>query len=207
MGGVEKNLSGFDPSSVVAGVILAGGGARRMGGQAKGGLNVAGRPMLARIEAVLRPQVAALAISVRDEAIAPSGLVPLLDEAGFEGPLAGLLAGLGWAERLGLPWLLTVPNDTPFLPGDLVSRLHGGCGGALAALAASGGRRHPVIGLWSAACAQPLRDALTRGERRVDPFATAMGAAEVEWPVLPVDPFFNVNTPEDHARARHMGES
>ncbi len=187
------------------GVILAGGRALRMGGGDKGRQRLGGQDMLTRLASVLRPQVAALALNANGDParFADLGLPVLPDGLEDAGPLAGLLAGLDWAEALGLPWLLTAPTDTPFLPPDLLLRLgHGVCGGAGAAIAASGGRRHPVAGLWSTSLRAPLRRfLLEQGQRKMGLWAEHCGAATVEWPDEPRDPFFNINRPEDHAQA------
>lgn len=102
-------------------------------------------------------------------------------------------------EASPLPFVLTVPGDVPFLPPDLVARLHAGRGGAAVAQAASGGRAHPVIALWPRDLAPALRAALAAGERAVGRFAASQGLARVEWPG---EPFLNINTPEDLARAQ-----
>lgn len=187
------------------GVILAGGRALRMGGGDKGRQSLGGQDMLTRLAAVLRPQVSALALNANGDPARFADLaLPVLPD-GLEdaGPLAGLLAGLDWAHGLGLPWLLSAPTDTPFLPPDLLIRLgHGVCGGQLAAVAASGGRRHPVAGLWSASLRAPLRRfLLEQGQRKMGLWAEHCGAATVEWPDEPRDPFFNINRPEEREEA------
>jgi molybdopterin-guanine dinucleotide biosynthesis protein A len=125
----------------------------------------------------------------------------------FAGPLAGLLAGLDWA-ALHAPecqWLVSVPGDCPFLPSDLVARLHDAraAAGAPLACARSGQWRHPVIGLWPLALREDLRRALvTEGLRKIEIWTAHHGVAIADWPTEPVDPFFNVNTPEDAAQAQ-----
>ena len=110
---------------------------------------------------------------------------------------------------------VTVPGDTPLIPADLVARLAEGMGDAPMAVAVSEAGLHPVVGLWPVAMADALADALARGERRASEFVREQGAAEVSFPPATiagteVDPFFNINTPEDldYARtpaARHAG--
>lgn len=191
-----------------AGVILAGGRALRMGGGDKGRLSIGPQDILTRLVAALRPQVSMLALNANGDPARFAGLgLPVLPD-GLEdaGPLAGLLAGLNWAAEHGLPWLLTTPTDTPFLPPDLLLRLgHGICDGRQAAVAASGGRRHPVIGLWSTSLRAALRRfLLEQGERKAGLWGEHCNAATVEWPDEPRDPFFNVNLPaeRDEAAAR-----
>ena len=125
------------------------------------------------------------------------------------GPLAGILAGLDWAaaHRPDIAWMASVPGDCPFLPRDLVARLHAM---RLAqdkplACAQSGEWRHPVIGLWPVALRADLRHAIAReGLRKIEVWTTRHGVAIATWPAEPVDPFFNVNTPEDAALAERI---
>ena len=131
------------------------------------------------------------------------------DVEGFAGPLAGILAGLDWAARNapGTEWLVSVPGDCPFLPRDLVPRLHAARAEADTALACaqSGAWRHPVIGLWRVALRHDLRHALVaEGLRKIEVWTARHGVALAAWPAEPVDPFFNVNTPEDAAEATRL---
>ena len=202
-------MNGFLASPPDAGgVILAGGRAVRMGGGDKGRLVIGGQDMLTRLAARLRPQVNALALNANGDArrFADLALPVLPDGLEDGGPLAGLLAGLDWAAELGLPWLLSAPTDTPFLPPDLLIRLgHGVCGGQLAAVAASGGRRHMVAGLWATSLRAPLRRFVhAEGQRKMGLWAERCGAVSVEWPDEPLDPFYNVNTPAEHEEAAAM---
>ena len=187
------------PGSTV-GIVLAGGQARRMGGGDKGRSMVAGRSILARTVACLGGQVSAVAINANGDTarFADLGLAVVADPLpGHLGPLAGILAGLDWAGDA--EWVVSVSGDCPFLPDDLVARLHAArrAQGAVYAVAASGGWAHPVIGLWPVACREALRRALAEGERKIDRFTGRHATARAEWGVEPVDPFFNVNSPDD----------
>ncbi|TCP44486.1 molybdenum cofactor guanylyltransferase MobA [Rhodovulum marinum] len=188
----------------VVGLILAGGGGRRMGGADKALIRLGGETLLTRVAARLAPQVDALALSANGPAgaYADAGL-PVLPDAppGDRGPLAGVLAGLDWAAGQGADALVTAAVDTPFLPRDMVARLL--ANGAPLAVAESGGRVHPTAALWPVALRAELRAALDRGERRVGGFAQVQGAARVGFGpgADGIDPFFNINTPEDLARA------
>lgn len=187
------------------GVVLAGGRARRMGGGDKGLLPLAGRPVLAHVLARLAPQVWPIAINANgDPARFAAFDLPVLPDTvpGQPGPLAGLLAGMDWAAGLGADHLVTVAADTPFLPPDLVVRLHAAGRFALAASDPGDGMRvHPVCGLWPVALRDPLRAALKAGQRRVLGWALDHGAVSVAFASDPVDPFFNLNTPGDLALA------
>ena len=184
------------------GVILAGGLARRMGGGDKSLHLLAGRPLIAHIIAGLDPQVARLVLNANGDParFARFGLDILPDSIpGHPGPLAGILAGLDHAAGLGIDWVVTAPADAPFLPLDLVARLHAARGNAPMAMAASAGRTHPVAALWSVAMRATLRAALAGGQRKVG--AVTGSAAIATWPDTPVDPFFNINTAADLAAA------
>lgn len=186
------------------GLILAGGRARRMGGADKALLRLDGRPILSHLVERLESQCDGLLLSANSDParFAAYGLVVVPDTIpDFAGPLAGILAGLDWLamHRTNPEWLLSVAADTPFIPLDLVSRLHlaRAEAGTRLACAASDGRRHHAIGLWPISLRDELRAALGAGERRLGAFTASYGAALAEWPANPVDPFFNVNTPDD----------
>ncbi len=120
-----------------------------------------------------------------------------------------MLAGLEHCARAApsITHVATLPADAPFAPGDFIARLHEArrASGAAIAVAASGGRRHHVAALWPVALAAELRRALTHeGLRKVEDFAARSSVAVAEWSCEPVDPFFNVNTADDRARAEAL---
>ena len=194
------------------GVVLAGGLARRMGGRDKARIRVGGTTILERVIERLRPQCGRLVLNANSDpaAFADTGLTIVADSVpDYAGPLAGILAGLDWAARLApkIEWVVSVPSDCPFLPRDLVARLHQAraADDAILACARSGERRHPVIALWPVALREDLRQALTSdGVRKVEEWAARYVLGVAEWPARPVDPFFNVNTPEQAAEAERM---
>ncbi len=190
------------------GLILDGGRAQRMGGVDKGLVTLAGRPMIAHAIERLRPQVATLAISANGDTsrFERFGLPVVADDlAESSGPLAGVLAGLEFCAHSGLrlTHVATLPGDTPFAPKDFIARLHAARRSANAeiAVAVSHGKVHHVTALWPIAIAGGLRRAVEEGVRKVETFAARYAVTTVEWPVEPLDPFSNVNTPEDLARA------
>jgi len=196
------------------GLVLAGGLARRMGGGDKALIEIGGISILDRVLATLSGQCAGLAINANGDPqrFADTALPVIPDNVpGFAGPLAGILAGLDWlaAQNNGIEWMLTVPGDCPFLPEDLVERLHQarrdlGAGVPLAC-ARSGEWRHPVVGLWPLALRADLRHALTVDDlRKIEVWTARHGVAVADWPVDPIDPFFNVNSPEDVTRAEEV---
>jgi molybdenum cofactor guanylyltransferase len=197
--------------SETLGVILAGGLARRMGGADKTRIRIGGVTILQRVLTRLRPQCARLVLNANDAArFVDVGLPVVADSVpDFPGPLAGILAALDFAaaQTADIAWVLSAPSDCPFLPCDLVARLHHARGdaGAMIACAASGGRRHPVVALWPVALREDLRRAITQvGMRKVGEWSGRYTLAVGEWPGEPVDPFFNVNTPDDIAEAERL---
>ena len=196
----------------VAGILLAGGQSRRMGGGDKCLRPLGGRPILARVVERVRPQVAALALNANGDAarFADFGLPVVPDSVeGFAGPLAGILAGLDWAaaNALGCPLVASFATDAPFLPTDLVECLVEALRAESAdiACAASDGRSHPVFGLWPVRLREELRRALAEeGVRKVDAWTARFRLVEVEFPPRPVDPFFNANRPDDLAEAERL---
>ena len=194
------------------GVVLAGGRARRMGGNDKARVRIGGQTILERVLTRLRPQCSGIILNANvDPALfADTGLTVVADELpDYAGPLAGILAGLDWAANNapGIEWVASVPNDCPFLPRDLIARLHRARveAGAALACARSGEWRHPVIALWPLALREALRNALTRENvHKVDQWTARYRVAVAEWPTEPVDPFFNVNTPEQAAEAERL---
>jgi molybdopterin-guanine dinucleotide biosynthesis protein A len=194
------------------GLVLAGGLARRMGGGDKIMLTIGGMKILDRVLERLRSQCAALLLNANGDParFAATGLEVVPDSVpDFAGPLAGVLAGLDWAaeHRPDIAFVVSVPGDCPFLPRDLVARLHAAreAEGKPLACARSGEWRHPVVGLWPIALRNDLRRALTEeGLRKIDLWTERHGVAVAIWPDAPVDPFFNVNTPQDAAAAESI---
>ncbi len=202
------------PVPPTLGLVLAGGLARRMGGGDKARIEIGGVTILDRVLATLSGQCAGMIINANGDPkrFEDTGLIVVPDTVpDFAGPLAGILAGLDWLamQDSGIEWMVSVPGDCPFLPDDLVERLHRarrqmGTGVPLAC-ARSGQWRHPVVGLWPLALREDLRAALTQEDlRKIEVWTARHGVAHADWPDEPVDPFFNVNTPEDAARAERI---
>jgi molybdopterin-guanine dinucleotide biosynthesis protein A len=193
---------------------LAGGLARRMGGGDKPMRQIGGRTILERVIARLKPQCDGLILNANGDParFASFGLPVIPDRVeNFPGPLAGILAGLDWAAAHApdLAWVASAPGDCPFLPVDLVARLHEARqqAGTPLACARSGNWRHPVVGLWPVALREDLRHALIDEDlHKIEVWTARHGVAIAEWPDRPVDPFFNVNTPQDVAEAERLAK-
>jgi len=197
------------------GLVLAGGLARRMGGGDKALIRIGNQTILERALARLAPQVSGIVLNANGDParFAASGLPVVADSVpGFAGPLAGVLAGLDWvaANKPGIEWVASVPGDCPFLPRDLVPRLHAARAAENKPLACahSGDWRHPVVGLWPVALRDDLRRAIVDEDlRKIEVWTARHGVALADWPIDPVDPFFNVNTPQDVERATALALS
>jgi len=191
------------------GLVLAGGLARRMGGGDKARIKIGGASILQRVLACLRLQCSGIIINANGDParFADTGLPVVADSVpDFAGPLAGILAGLDWAAQNApaVVWLASVPGDCPFLPKDLVARLHDARAASNVPLACarSGEWRHPVVGLWPVKLREDLRHALVGEDlHKIELWTARHGIAIAEWAAVPFDPFFNVNTPKDVAQA------
>ena len=179
---------------MIAGLILAGGKATRLGGADKALLPPC-RPPPARSPAcppgARRPAPIALSAN-GDPARFAAWSLPVLQDTSADGPLSGLAAGLAWAEAIGADTLLSVPVDTPFIPTDLAARL------APSPSCAHSARTHHLVALWPVPA---TRAALTRllaapGSRAAARLAAQLATRLVAFPATP-DPFLNLNTPAD----------
>jgi molybdopterin-guanine dinucleotide biosynthesis protein A len=188
----------------VAVVILAGGEGARIGG---------GKPLRRLrgerlIDCALRQAAGwsdAIAVAVRNPVqIGTVGAPIILDEPDIAGPLGGVVAALRFAKDAGRVFVLTIPADMPFLPEDLLDRLLIVIGNSGCALASSGGHVHPVCGLWQTSALDEVGRYLVGERRSLRGFAELIGHVSADWPVEPVDPFLNVNTAEDLARAEAL---
>ncbi|MFL4996941.1 MAG: molybdenum cofactor guanylyltransferase MobA [Microvirga sp.] len=196
------------------GVILAGGLSRRMGGGNKSLLVFEGITLLEHVARRLAPQCESVIINANSTLPRFKNMpFPVVPDsiAGSLGPLAGILTALEWTatHRPGIEWIASIPGDTPFIPLDLVPQLHEARHEARRPLAcaSSGSQVHFAVGLWPVSLRQDLRQALLEnGMRSVSDWAGLHGYAEASWPVEPVDPFFNINTPDDWAEAKVLAQ-
>lgn len=183
----------------VAGIVLAGGQGRRMGGVDKGLQLLRGRPMVEWVLERLAPQVSEVVINANQNAAryAAYGHRVVGDEvSGFAGPLAGLHAGLKAART---PLVATVPCDSPFLPADLVARLEAGLGENDVAVAKTGEQAHPVFALVRRSVLDNLERYLRGGGRKIDAWYGALRFVEVAFDGE-AGAFRNINTLEELGR-------
>lgn len=191
---------GFSKDSIT-GLVLAGGRARRMGGDDKGLVELLGRPMIEYVLDGLRPQVGRVVINANrnHDRYAAFGCPVIPDTLdGYLGPLAGVLAGL---RSLQTEFLLTVPCDAPLVAPDLARRMHDACLSAQAdaAVATDGRRQQPVFLLLRASVAPGLESYLASGGRKIDAWFEQLRLAEADLGDTP-DSFVNVNDPDERSR-------
>lgn len=189
------------PKQSLTGVILAGGRATRMGGQDKGLLPLAGRPMAAHAASLLHAQVGKVLVNANRNLgdYRALGYRVVEDRVGeFFGPLAGMLAALGAAGDT--PYLLSTPCDSPLLPNDYAQRMFAALTREAAELsvAHNGERLQPVFALLRAELRASLADYLTSGGRKIDHWFAHHTMATVDFSDHP-EMFLNANTPEELA--------
>ena len=183
-----------------------------MGGADKAFLKLGGETLIARTIARAKPQANELVINANGDLsrFAAFGLPVIEDKiGGFLGPLAGILAGFEWmrTNRPQAQWLASFACDCPFFPPDMVERLIAKAAAekAAVAVAASGERHHPVFAVWSASIAATSDSVLKgRGLRKMDDFIALLASTRVQFRSDPIDPFFNINTPDDLERAESL---
>jgi molybdopterin-guanine dinucleotide biosynthesis protein A len=185
-------------STLITGVILAGGQGRRMGSVDKGLKLLRGRPMVQWVIERLEPQVDELLINANQnlETYEHLGYRVIPDEiGGFAGPLAGLHRGLREARH---PLIATAPCDSPFLPPDLVMRLCTALSRAEAeiAVARTGDQPHPVFCLCRKGVLEGLTAFLAAGGRKIDAWYAGLKVVEVPFDDQPAA-FSNINTPDE----------
>jgi molybdenum cofactor guanylyltransferase len=184
----------------VTGLILAGGKGSRMGGVDKGLQTFRGKRLIDHVYERLSPQVGGVIINANQnqEAYRTLGVRVVSDAiTGFAGPLAGMHAGLSVSKR---PFLGSVPCDSPFLPEDLIARLHARIEetGAELAVAKTGDQPHPVFSLMRRGVLDHLSDFLKEGGRKIDAWYATLNVVEVAFDDE-AEAFSNINTLDELA--------
>lgn len=190
-------------SQIPAGIILAGGLARRMGGGDKCLLELGGKTLLQHTLERATPQLAALALNINGDPLrfALSGLPIVVDHfANHMGPLAGIHAGLKWMrETTSCHWLASFPCDTPFFPLNLVEKLFAQTGDGINLVVASANQQtHSVFALWHSSLLEKIAEQLASGKvPRLQDWIDQQNTAYVDFSSGDDDSFFNINTPEN----------
>lgn len=197
----------------ILGMVLAGGKNRRMGDEPKWQLPLANKPIIEHILERFNPQLSTIIVNGSDSAlknyhhtIVPDSFIANNEP---QGPLAGILAGLEYAQAHGYHWLISCPCDSPFLPLNYVQKLVQAINHTHqhACIAASLGRIHPVFGLWSTALIPALTDTLQHSDLRaigywakhLHPSATIVNFHQSASSTI--DAFMNINTPDEWQHA------
>ena len=199
----------------IPGIILAGGLSRRMGGGDKGLLMLGKTSIIERVIDKVSPQVGSLAININgDSSRFPDYKLPIIPDSikGYLGPLSGILAGMEWAFKNGNRYIATVAADTPFLPDDFIKRLHAMVKSKNLNIGIAASRilstedvfMHPTFGIWEVGLKDDLRDALANDTRKIMFWAKKFKLDYYYFDTSDKlsDPFFNINTPDDLAKAK-----
>lgn len=186
------------PDTDICALILAGGRGSRMGGQDKGLITVAGKPVIEHVLERLRPQLGTILISANRnlDRYASYGYPIVRDQnSDFPGPLAGIAAGFDACHN---DWLLCLPVDAPLLDMRYVQRmktaLHD-CGSD-AILATLNDRPEPVFCLLHRRHQPTLLSYLASGKRAVQGWLQEIGAQAVDFSDCP-EQFINLNLEQD----------
>ncbi|WP_025898288.1 molybdenum cofactor guanylyltransferase MobA [Sneathiella glossodoripedis] len=193
-------------------VILAGGLSRRMGGEHKFLKPLGRKSLLEHVIDAVKPQVSDILINSNTNIDETRYPVRADSFAGNLGPLCGILTGLEYFSEIGTEatHMLCVPSDAPFIPLDLVDRLSDVLSGSSysIAMAYSNHRIHPVVSLWPFSLLDDLRNALEQEDlRKILVFAERYSLRSAEWEAGDLDPFFNINRPEDLVAADALQRS
>lgn len=197
--------------SVPAGVILAGGRSRRMGGVNKALAPLSGKPLLQHVIDRVRPQVCDLYLSVETptDALAEFGLALVADPQPDAGPLAGLLSVLQETASAH-EWLLLAPCDAPFIPRDLAPRLlqaalQSGTSGAIVRYLSE---PQPTFSIWNRSLLAHLERAVLSDKMTgFKQFLRVIELAVLDWPGSEPSPFLNINDQDDLRKAGRLLET
>jgi molybdenum cofactor guanylyltransferase len=185
----------------IFGLILAGGRSSRMGS------NKARQPLrddtlIARAAHRLGAQVTKIAVSA-NEPLDVDPATPILPDTmpNFAGPLAGILAGLQWAQALpeSPNFLAIVPVDVPFFPNNLVTKLSHKTPVDFISVARCNGETHQTVSLWPVSLTPVLETHLqNHGSLKLMDFIASQNHRYVDFEARQgFDPFMNINTPDD----------
>jgi molybdopterin-guanine dinucleotide biosynthesis protein A len=204
----KQALRGIGRVMTYPAVILAGGRSSRMGGRDKGLLPLGRSSILAEVIRRLSPQTGEMCINSNSDPglFGETGLDVVSDFiSGQLGPLAGILTAMRWARFRGASHVITVACDTPFLPRDLVARLSTASNDEIA-VAAGSETLHPTVGLWPVRHAEKLEHDLIAGARSIRAWLASVPFNTAPFESDAIDPFLNINTPDDWERARAISD-
>lgn len=190
-----QSLFPIPDATQITGLILAGGRARRLGGQDKGLIQMGNQLLIEYVLERFRPQVGDILLNANRHAEHYQQLgYPVVADTlpDFAGPLAGLLAGL---QHMTGHWLVSVPCDNPRLPDDLVHKLVEAANRqhCRLAVAACAGELQPVYCLLHRSLQDTLADYLAAGRHKAADWIGQQTHCVVEF--ADCRQFENINTP------------
>ena len=213
---MDKSQLSANQDNAVVGVILAGGRSLRMGGEEKCLKHLGQTTLLDRVISTLSPQVPTLLLNANGDSgrfSTPLTVVPDTYE-GWLGPLAGLASAMAWVKKHmpEVTYIVSAPADCPFLPNNLAKRLLAPLNDDTSAhyqavIATSNERKHYITAAWSTSLFDSLDNYLKSGERAAGKFIQSLHTTYCHFDSSGIDPFFNINTPEDLERAKQYLES
>ena len=191
-------------------VIMAGGKSSRMNGIDKALMEINEKTLLSIAINKATQQTKYIVLnSNRDPSIFKNYNIKVIKDtiSNHPGPLAGVLSGIEWFYKNNkkIKWVVSLPVDSPFFPNNLIKKLYETVvkSKKLIGVSSSNGRNHPVFSIWHISLMQPLQEALNNNIRKIDLFTQPYNPAVVDFSSS-VDPFFNINTPEDLKNANNL---
>jgi molybdenum cofactor guanylyltransferase len=176
------------------GAVLAGGAATRLGG-VKATAELEGQPLISYpIAALAQAGIPPVVVAKADSELPPLKIPVVTEPDEPRHPLAGVVAALN---HVGPRGAVVVPCDAPFLSPMLLRLL---ASAETTTAVRSGGRVHPLIAFYSHRDLESLTLAVENGNSAT----AALEGLEPDWIEAIERETFNVNTPQDLARAEDL---
>ena len=189
----------------IDGLILAAGRSKRMGCGDKLKSILGKKALLEHVIDRLEPQVTELFINANPDLCGDQSLTVIADHVkGFQGPLTGLWSALKSDQLSDVSYLMMGPCDGPFIPENLVAELFQLMvkNDADIACVRYQGFSQPTFSLWHKRVLPTVEEALlVKKQGGFKPLLAELNTVYLDWPEQPLNPFFNINTPEDLAEA------
>jgi molybdopterin-guanine dinucleotide biosynthesis protein A len=189
--------------SRVSGVILAGGGSRRLG-RNKALVRIGGQALIERVVEAIAPLTAEVIVVVASPEQAgalplPPSVRVVSDRYPDCGSLGGIFSGLAASRE---PWILAVACDMPFLNPALLRHLMTARRSVDAVVPYLEGQPQPLHALYRKTCLVPIEGMLRSGQLKIASLFAAVRVRHVDEVTIDrIDPghrsFFNINTPAD----------
>jgi molybdopterin-guanine dinucleotide biosynthesis protein A len=187
----------------IAAAILAGGAARRFGGQDKSRLVVEGRSIIVRqVDVLQRVASEVFVVGGDPNRFADLGLTVHADRQPGLGAIGGLVTALDAASR---PCVLVVASDLPYLDGAVLRHLAVLSDQADGAWIRTARGVEPLLACYRRDSLEAIRQAIAGGLRKLADLGSILRMAELSESELgamgaPAKLLTNVNTPDDWRR-------